>query len=138
MADRMVTRAAWGYQDFVLKSGVQAERGKIACIDSADGSITKGAASATLIPLGIFVNTVLGDGVKTVTVEMWQEIGLRWWINDTVAAVVAADLGTVVFMKDDQTVSGDGTGRSPLGIVLKLDTVKGVLVYTTYAALALV
>lgn len=138
MAERMIIRAAWGYQDFVLKSGVVAEKGKIACIDTADGSVTKGAASATLVPLGVFAQSITGDGVKTVQVEMWQEIGLRWWVNDTVAAVVAADLGQVVYMKDDQTVSGDGTGRSALGIALKLDTVKGVLVYTTYAAPALV
>lgn len=138
MAERMVIRAAWGYHDFILKSGVVAEKGKICCIDTTDGSITKGAASATLIPLGVFVSSLTGDGVKTVQVEMFQEIGLRWWNNDATTPVVVADLGTVVFMKDDQTVSGDGTSRSPMGCALALDTVKGVLVYTAYPAPALV
>lgn len=131
--ERMVDRAAWGWHDFVLKSGVLAERGKLACIDTADGSITKGALSATLIPLGLFTETLTGDGVKTVQVRMFHELSLFWWNNDTAGTpLTAASVGKLAYIKDDQTVSAVSVGASAAGLVLQVDALKGVLVYSSY------
>lgn len=132
MADRMVTEAFWGYQSFVLKSAVVAERGKLACWDTADGALVKGAVAATLVPVGIFMNSLTGDGVKTVLVQLFKEIRGIWWDNDTVAPVTAAMRGQICFIKDDQTVTSDDTGASALGMVMAVDTIKGVLVHSDY------
>jgi hypothetical protein len=132
MADRMVTEAVWGYHDFVLKSATVAERGKLAVIDTADGSITKGGAAATLLPLGIFMQSLTGDGVKKVQVQMFHPINARWWENDAAGTpAVAADVGKAAYIKDDQTVTRATTG-SVLGLILEVSTQKGVLVYSSY------
>lgn len=134
MADRMVTEAVWGYHDFVLKSGVTAERGKIAVIDVSDGSITKAGTAATLVPLGVFMQPLVGDGVKRVQVQMFHTINARWWENDAGGTpVLAADVGKFAYMKDDQTVTRAVTG-SILGLILEVSTTKGVLVHTSYPA----
>lgn len=132
MAERMVIEKAIGYFDFILKSGVTAERGKLAVFDTTDGSVTKGSLATTLIPLGLFMNTVVGDGTKVVTVQFFHEIAARWWVNDTVDPLVLADRGTLAYIKDDQTVTGTATGASALGLVFAVDTLKGVLVYSAY------
>ncbi len=132
MTDRMVTEAVWGYQDFVLKSGVLAERGKLAVIDTADGSITKGGTAATLLPLGLWMQTLTGDGVKKIQVQLFHPINARWWDNDTAGTpAVAADVGKAAYIKDDQTVTRATTG-SVLGLILAIDASKGVLVYSSY------
>lgn len=132
MTERTKIRAAISSYDFVLKSGVTAEKGKIAVIDTADGAVTKATAAAGLIPIGNFARTVVGDGTLTVTVDFWDEISAQWWVNDGTAAVTAAMRGGLCYMKDDQTVSSDATTRSALGMVLAVDTAKGVLVYSAY------
>ena len=132
MAERAVIKAYWAYHQFVLADGVVAEKGKLACIDTTDGSVTKGATSATLIPLGLFAESLTGDGELLVNVELFEEIVARWWVNDTVAPVTADLLGQICFIKDDQTVTADDTGASPLGMILAVDTAKGVLVHSRY------
>lgn len=130
MADRMVTEAVWGYQDFVLTNAVVAERGKLACLDTATGLVTKGAATAGLLPIGVFMQSKTGDGIKTIQVQLFYPINARWWDNDTAAAFVAADAGKIAYVKDDQTVQK--AGAVSLGLVLRVDTAKGVLVYSSY------
>lgn len=130
MAERMVIEANWGYQDFVLTTGVLAERGKLACIDKATGLITKGAATGTLIPIGVFMTTLTGDGVKAISVQLFYPIAARWWDNDTAGAFAAADVGDLAYVKDDQTVAK--SGAVSLGLVLAVDSRKGVLVYSSY------
>jgi hypothetical protein len=85
-----------------------------------------------LIPIGIFTADVLGDGVKTVQVKFWSEIAAYWWANDATTPIVLADRGTLAYIKDDTTVSGDDTGRSALGLVLDVNSTDGVLVYAAY------
>jgi hypothetical protein len=132
MAERMVTKAYWGYHLYTLKSGVLAEKGKMAAIDTADGSVTKGATSTTLIPLGIFAETLTGNGTLQIQVELFEEIVGRWWNNDTGAAVTAAMLGQACYIKDDQTVTSLSTGASKAGTVMAVDAIKGVLVHSIY------
>jgi hypothetical protein len=126
----MVIEANWGYIPLVLKSGEVVEKGHMACLDTTQsGKVVKGAASATLIPIGIFQESMTGDGVKKISIKLFQEVKAFWWKNDATEAVVAADIGTWAYIKDSETVSGDGTSRSVAGLVLAVDAAKGVLVY---------
>lgn len=129
--ERMVLEQHWGYYTYRLKSGVQSEKGKLACLDTADPTvITKGAVSTTLIPIGIFMSTALGDGSKTVQVKLFHEIQGVYWNND--GSIDANDVGAFAYIKDDQTVTLDDSGASLLGWILNVDPSKGVLVRSTY------
>lgn len=131
MTERMVREAHWGYIALPLKSGEVAEKGKLACIDTGDGGkIVKGRSAAGLIPFGIFMESMTGDGVKTVKIRLFGEIRATWWNNDTGGTpLTAADVGSLAAIVDDQTVSADATARSTAGLVLAVDAAKGVLIY---------
>lgn len=136
MTERMQIEAHWGYKPFVLKNGDLAEKGKLACLDlSLSGQVCKGRKATGLIPIGVFGETITGDGTKTVIVKLFNEYRLNWWVNDATTAVTAADIGTLCYVKDDVTVTGDDTGASVAGLVMGVDAVKGVLVYSTLPAL---
>jgi hypothetical protein len=129
--ERMVIEAHWGYISLLLKANEVAEKGKLACIDlSANGIIVKGRTATTLIPLGVFHETLTGDGVKKVHIKLFREIQAIWWNNDTGSPIGPEDVGTIAYIKDDQTVTATATGASPLGLILATDTAKGVLVYS--------
>jgi hypothetical protein len=129
--ERQIIEAHWGYISLPLKSGELGEKGKLACIDlAASGQIVKGRVATSLIAIGVFHETVVGDGIKKIHIKMFKEIQAIWWINDTGTPLTVADRGKAAFIKDDQTVSGDSTGRSALGMVLDVDPAKGVLVYS--------
>jgi hypothetical protein len=134
--ERMVIEAHWGYKPFVLKSGDLAEKGKMACLDLANlGKVVKARTATGLYPIGVFNETLTGDGVKEISVKLFREIQMIWWKNDATTAVAAGDVLSYCYIKDDETVSGDDTGRSPAGIVMGLDTNKGVLVYSALPSL---
>lgn len=133
MTERMVTEAHWGYIALPLASAEVAEKGKLACIDTANnGIIIAGATATGLVPLGIFMESLTGDGSTTVQIKLFKEIQAVWWDNDGVTPVVAADRGGLCYIKDDATVTGDNTGASVAGMVLAVDAVKGVLVHHGY------
>lgn len=135
MAERMVQEAHWGYFAFALANAEVAEKGKLACIDTANGGIViAGKSAAGLLPIGVFAESATGDGVKRVQVKLFHEIQATWWDNDTSSAVDASDRGTLCFLKDSHTVSADNTGRSVAGMVLDVDARKGVLVHFGYKA----
>lgn len=131
--ERMVKEAWWEYIPLVLKNGVTGEKGKLAVLDTATpGLIDKGKPGVGLIPLGMFAETRTGDGVKTISIKLFHPIRPYWWNNDGSAPLVADDIGSIAYMKDDQTVTADDTGASPLGLILAVDPAKGVLIYTSY------
>lgn len=129
MAKRMVKAEIWTYREFVLTNAVQAEQGKMACLDTSTGLVTKGGASTTLLPIGWFAEDLLGDGVKKVNVRLFEEVHAAWWANaDAPNSVQAADVGSECYVLDDTTVTTDATGHSKAGRVLAVDAQKGVLV----------
>jgi len=132
--DRMVTEAHWGYVPLTLKSGEVAEKGKLCCFDrSTAGIVCKGKTGTGLVPIGVFHESMTGDGTKKISVKLFDEIRAIWWKNDATTAVAAADIGDPCYIKDDETVSADSTGRSVAGMVLAIDSIKGVLVYSPLA-----
>lgn len=135
MTERMVTEAHWGYQAFVLANAEVAEKGKMACIDTANsGVIVKGKAAAGLINIGIFHESLTGDGVKKVQIKLHREIQATWWDNDATNPVAATDRGKLCYIKDDTTVSILSTSRSIAGLILDVSVAKGVLVHFNYKA----
>jgi hypothetical protein len=118
---------------FPLKmAAVKAWKGGTACFDTTTGYITKGGVSTTLVPVGVFAQTVDNSGgaagALSVNVDFITEKQLLWRAND--GTVVQATLGSPVYILDDQTVSNTANGgtRSVLGTAVALDTILGVLV----------
>jgi hypothetical protein len=136
MTERAKIEAHWGYKPFVLKSGVLAEKGKMACLDTTEsGKVVAGKASTTLIPIGWFMETLTGDGVKTISVMLFEELRLAWWDNDAGAPLGASDILHPCYVLDDHTVTATDTGHSVAGVVLGIDPAKGALVYSALAML---
>lgn len=130
MAKRMRRPERWTTREFVLTNAVQAEQGKLACLDTSTGLVTKGGASTTLLPLGLFAEDLLGDGTKKVNVRLFEEIEVEWFDNSAGDAVDAADVGSDVFIEDDVTVAATDAGGtlSVAGRCLAVDADKGVAV----------
>lgn len=133
MTERMVTEADWGYYAFILANAEVAEKGKLAVIDTANSGVIVNAKTATgLIPLGIWAESLTGDGVKRIQVKLHREIQMTWWDNDTVAPLALADRGTLAYLKDATTVTKTSAGHSIAGMVMDVSTAKGVLVLFGY------
>lgn len=128
MVARMTRNEAWAYFEHALTNLESVEKGEMACLDTATGLLVKGATSLTLRPIGYFTDTVIGDGTTNVRVRLFDELRLHWWENDTGTPVVAADIGSLAFVLDDRTVTGDSTGASIAGRVWAVDTTNGVLI----------
>jgi len=129
MTERMVTEAHWGYYAFVLANAEVVEKGKLAVFDTANSGVVVNAKSATgLIPIGIWAESMTGDGVKRVQVKLHRELQMTWWDNDGTNPVLAADRGKLCYLKDAVTVSILSTSRSIAGMVMDVVAAKGVLV----------
>ena len=114
---RMKHRQAWSYYEGVLANAEVAEQGHVACIDTASGEIVVSQEAATLLPIGYFDQSLTGNGTAKVRVQLFNEIWVDRLANDTVAAVAAADVGSVCYLLDSQTVTSDATGNSVAGRV---------------------
>lgn len=97
-------------------------------------------AAGALIPcLGVAAFTPVGRASETVDntaggLDLDCRSGIFGWENDGVAPVSQADVGSVVYAEDDQTISTDNT-KSPAGTLYEFDAVNNVAyVGTTYPA----
>jgi hypothetical protein len=134
MTERIVSEEDWGVASYVLANAVVAEKGKMACIDTSLGQVTKGKASTTLLPIGTFMENLTGDGTAEVLVKLFDEIRAYWWENDDEPNNVAAeDIGQECYVLDDETVTMDATGHSKAGRVLAVNSTYGVLVQSGMA-----
>ena len=106
----------------------QVYKGGTACLDTSTGLVAKAFASTTLIPIGTFADDQNTPAGGSVTVKLFKELRGIWRAND--GTVVAGTVGSLCYLLDDQTVSNsDATNTlSVAGRVLKIDTVRGVLV----------
>jgi hypothetical protein len=129
--DRMLIEAHWGYYAFVLGAGVVVEKGKLACFDTVNGgALVNATAAPGLYNIGIFTESMTGDGVKRVQVKLHREIQATWWENDTAAPVAITDRGKNCYLKNATTVTiTGGATASVAGVVYDVQTAKGVLVY---------
>jgi hypothetical protein len=126
MVARMTRNEAWAYFEHPLTNAQAVEKGELACIDTATGLLAVGATSLTLRPIGTFEDAVTGDAVTDVRVKLFDEIRIHWFDNDSGTPVVAADVGSLCYLLDARTVTGDATGASAAGRVWAVDATKGV------------
>lgn len=109
----------------------QVYKGGAACYDTgALGSVKKAAASATLVPIGIFSedsNNTGAAGSVSVLVELQREITVTWFENAGNITLAANLFGPCYFV-DDHTVSATVGTNAPAGRVWDVDPIKGVAV----------
>jgi len=122
MAERKVTSGRWSRIQRILKNAVVAEKGQIACIDTADGSLTVAAVSTTLIPIGWFEQSFTGDGVKVMSVKLFAEIEVQCMVASATGAPVDADVGKICYLRATPEVSTTATSSSVAGRIWKVDT----------------
>lgn len=117
---------------FPLKAGATAYVDGMACSDTSDGSVTPGAHSSTLTPIGSFAQNIdnsAGTVSVPVLVRLTNPVNANWYDNATGAnKVLAANLFGNCYVLDDHTVTLASSGNSVAGKVLGVDAVKGVLV----------
>jgi len=92
----------------------------------ANGFIAPGTATTGLVAAGSALEGVDNSGGANGDLNVKFRSGIFKYVNDGATAVVQADVGSDCFILDDQTVSGDGTGRSRAGMVYKLDVAADV------------
>jgi hypothetical protein len=127
--ERVIQEDQGGYRTLPLASGEVAERGKLACIDTANaGAIVVGKTAPGLVPIGIFAESFTGNGTKGILIKMHREYQGTWWNNDSAALIANTDRGKPVFMKDAETVTLTATGRTAIGMILDVSPSEGVLV----------
>jgi hypothetical protein len=130
MAERRIREEDWSEGNFVLANSEEAEKGHIACLDLTSGEVVAGQVDANLRTLGIFTQTLTGDGTLRVGVKLPREVKLHWFKNDGTDAVAASDIGALCYVLDSETVSAshDTNARSAAGRVWGVNATHGVLV----------
>lgn len=117
VATRSIRRAT-----FPLKAGSKAFANGLACYDTASaGTVTQGATSTTLIPIGRFLssfdNTAGGSSVP-IGVMLDREHLVSYWDSVTGGgAITIANLFQTVFITTDHEFTTVSTGASKGGIV---------------------
>ena len=106
--------------------------GSLIAVDTTDGFLTSGAVSTTLIAAGVVTAEEDGGTGNAVNPGADGDINVKFrsgifhFANDGGTAVVQADVGSDCYILDDQTVSGDNTGRSVAGKVYQVDDATGL------------
>jgi hypothetical protein len=122
MAERKVTSGRWSRIQRILKNAVVAEKGQIACIDTADGSLTVAAVSTTLVPIGFFEQSFTGDGVKVMSVKLFAEIDVQLFTASATGTPVDADVGKICYLRATPEVSTTATSSSVAGRIWGVTT----------------
>ena len=112
-------------------AAVKVFRNGIACWDPTNNVVTLPTGTATnLVKIGEFEQDLDNSGGVSaginVLVSLDVERTLRWYDNDAGGGkLVAANIGTQVYMLDDHTATSTSANKSLAGRLWKLDTVKG-------------
>jgi hypothetical protein len=124
---------SWTHRRFTLKAGTKAWRNGAAVIELSSGKVKPAVSATGLKFLGIFDETIdatsagpLGSADQPVNVNLIRERWIRWFAND--GTIDSADVGSDAYLSDDQTVSLNSTNQCLVGVILEVDTTKGVAV----------
>jgi hypothetical protein len=105
-----------------LKLAAVAEKGQVACIDTADGALVATSVATTLVPIGYFTESFTGDGTRVTEVELFDEVTLHKLPKSASGAPVNADVIKVVYVHAASAVSVTSTGASVAGRLWQVDT----------------
>jgi hypothetical protein len=132
MARRTTRVEKWKYFEHPLTTAQTAEKGEVACIDTATGFLAIAAAGVgTLRPIGHFDDgdsTITGDQVTKVRVRLFDEITVHWLDNNGGDTVLAADVGGLCYLLGVSEVGRTAGTNSVAGRVWALNTQYGVAV----------
>jgi len=129
-AERLMITERWTYKQFPLAVGNKAWKGGKAVLDLSTAKCEPGHEETDLFDIGTFDETVDATAAeKLVNVNLGKEIEVQWWANAGGGdAVVATDVGSLVYILDDQTVTRTATAHSVAGRCWAVDATKGVAV----------
>jgi hypothetical protein len=106
-------------------------KGGCAAYDTAAlGSVKKMAATATLVAIGVFEESVVNGGAAgsiNVLVRLQHEIDVTWFENAG-NITLAANLFGLAYFVDDHTVSATVGTNAVAGRIWDVDSLKGVAV----------
>lgn len=126
--ERMRQRERWGYMRFPLAVGNKAWKHGIATIDLSTGKCEPGHAETDLYVIGLFNETVDATSAEAlVNVKLSRELDIEWWANDS-SSISAANVGSLCYVVDDQSVTITASGASVAGRIWGVDATKGVAV----------
>jgi hypothetical protein len=128
MTERYANKVAISQLEVVVPNALQVDRGNVACLQTSSGAWANPATSATLVPMGHWKETVLGDAVKTCIIELFEPLHGYWYANDGTNPVTTADLGKPVYLMANSVVRILSTGSSILGRAYKVSATDGVFV----------
>lgn len=120
MAERLINSKTISRLELPLKNASVAEKGNIACIDTADGSLVPAAVATTLVPIGWFEDSLTGDGTTTIGVKLFQEYACAKFVNSGTGAVTTAHRFQTTYLHSAFEVSMTATGKSKAGIVIDI------------------
>ena len=127
---RVPSRETWKFKQFTLAVGNIAYPNGIATLDLSTGKVEPGHAETDLFVIGHFADQQIVDATsaeKLVNIDLGREVNVDWFGNDA-SSIAATDLGSLCYVKDDQTVTLVPTGASIAGRIWGVDSVKGVAV----------
>jgi hypothetical protein len=128
-AERTRDTENWVYKEFTL-TGVKAWKGALAFLIIAGASAGKvtDTPAANTTQIGVFWRTVDASAADAaVAIRLDREFqNLEWLVNGD--AIAATDIGKFCYAADDNTAQKAPTAGFPLGKVMAVDSVLGVLV----------
>lgn len=111
---------------YPLAIGQTVWEGGVACYDSAAfGVVKKAAVSTTLVPIGIFrqsVDNSAGGATVPVGVELFEEKSIFWYDSVTSGGTVTvANLFQTLYLASDHEVTTTSTGASIAGRMFSIN-----------------
>lgn len=96
--------------------------GSLVVVEGTNGFIQPGTTALSLVAAGVSLERIDNSSGADGDLDVKFRSGIFKFQNDGGTPVVQADVGTDCFILDDNTVTGDNTGRSRAGTVYKIDT----------------
>jgi len=128
--EKMSQTERWGSHLFPLAVGNKGWKNGIAALDLSTGKVEPGHIESDLFVIGRFAETIDATSAeKQIQVNLGREIEIEWFANGgTGSACVAADVGNLCYVDDDQTVTITASGRSVAGRIWAISATQGVAV----------
>lgn len=128
---RTVRKVSAAGMAFEATASTEYFEGGLVGLDTATGKLDRASTASTFVPLGYCARSItLGASGGSVLVRFFAQVEAGWFKNEGSDPVTTADLGKIAQVVDDETVSVNSgySSAADLGIVLKVDASKGVLV----------
>lgn len=124
-AKRQLTWVKFSAGEYQGTPSTEYMQGSLVGFDTTTGLIVKGSPNTTFHAIGTVIESVtLGSGGGIVRVKLFREVTAYWFVNAISGdAVTAANIGSVAYVLDDQTVANNDAAntRPALGRIWQLN-----------------